>query len=192
MTQFAIILVTALMTILGVVVAKMLEKLLIDPLQEFQRVRGRIANVLTRHWGVGGAFATEDGKLIRPDHEEIRKVSDEINGLSSDLRGSVAVIPFYRFWVRWLGLPSRQEIKVGTGALEMWARAMHRDDIGPTFDYITKADKSLKTHVDWYHDHTGEPDPLDQKACTEHEAKRAARRAAKEAKKQAEESSVVA
>lgn len=173
MTQFTIIVITALMTILGVVVAKMLEKLVIDPLQEFQRVRGRIANVLTRHWGVGGAFTNEDGEFIRPDHDELRKVSDEIQGLSSDLRGAVAIVPFYRFWVRWLGLPSRHEIKVGTGALEMWAHAMHRDDIGPTFGYITKADKALNTHVDWYHDQTGEPDPLDKKACAPLEAERA-------------------
>jgi hypothetical protein len=69
---------------------------------------------------------------------------------------------------------------------------MHRDDIAPTFDYITKGDKALKTHVEWYPDQTGEPDPLDKKACAEHEAKRAARRAAQEAKKQAKESPAVA
>src|SRR5258706_4665610 len=96
MSQFAMILVTTLMTILGVVIAQILQRLIIEPLQEFQRARGKIADAITRYWGAGGAFTNEDGDLIRPEPEELKTAACEMRSYSAGLPGAAAVLPFYR------------------------------------------------------------------------------------------------
>src|SRR5437773_2733320 len=77
------------------VVGQILQRLFIEPIQEFQRARGKVASALSRYFSVGGVFTNEEGETIWGDPEVLQKVGEEIRLLAGDIRACAAVIPFY-------------------------------------------------------------------------------------------------
>ena len=160
-----------------IVVAQILVRFLVEPLQEFHKVRGRIANALSRHFSTGAVFTDEDGDIHRDDPEDLQRIADDINAMSADLRAGAAIIPFYPLVARVFRLPTRQALKGATGALHLWAREM-QFGYGYTSDYMDKIDSALKLHVMWYYDQTGAPDPLERRPKTRKKVARALAHAA--------------
>lgn len=149
---------TALLGIGAFVLGQIIQRLFIEPIQEFNRTRGRIASAIMRHRAAGLRFS-KDGEDAPPDPLELRKsVSNELHSLAGDISGCAATIPLYSkagglLW--FLRLPSRKNLNFAIRAMESWASALNCDfsEIG---EFIDTVDKHLKLDVLLAFDHTRE------------------------------------
>jgi hypothetical protein len=152
------IVLTASVTLMLFVVSQILQRLFIEPIQEFNKARGRVASAVTRHYSVGGAFTNEDGDVIRDDPDLLRAVRDELRALAAEIRGCETTIPFYPTLAFILRMPSRRELKNATCALQQWSNAIYAD-YADTHSRMEEVDAGLRLNAIWYHDHTGRADP---------------------------------
>jgi hypothetical protein len=85
-------------------------KLLIDPVQEFNRVVAEIAHALIEHANVFG-----NPGLLGPEKEKM--VSEELRKLSSRLNAQMYLIPAYRVVSKLFWLPSKEKVVTAAGHL---------------------------------------------------------------------------
>lgn len=158
MSEVMKIVLTAVVTAgFGVVVfvlGQLLQRLFIEPIQEFVKTKGKVASALTRHFSIGGSFCNDEGDVIRDDPEVLRNVSSELRTFAADLRAWQAIIPCYSIVAFILRLPSKNSLKEATIALHQWSSAIFTDY--GTFEYMDKIDQTLKLKVLWYFGHSGE------------------------------------
>ena len=87
---------TALLTIGTFVIGQIIQRIVIEPIQEQRRIRGRIANALSLYQNAWLFMASYDTK---PDAKaRLDEASKVLHGLAADLRASVVVLPMYRVW----------------------------------------------------------------------------------------------
>ncbi len=102
---------TALLAIITFVVGQIIQRLIIEPIQEQRRIKGRVANALT---------AYHNAYLFRTTYDsnpEAKKRLDDasmaLHGLAADLRVSRYVLPIYKFFaVVKLVLPEKTVMEV--------------------------------------------------------------------------------
>ena len=145
--------VTAGFGVVVFVLGQLLQKLFIEPIQEFVKTKSRVASALTRHFSVGGSCHDDEGNVIRDDPETLRNISNELRTLAADLRAWQAVIPCYPIVAAILRLPTRALLKDATSALQQWSSVIFTDY--GSFEYLDKIDQALNLKVLWYFDHTG-------------------------------------
>lgn len=161
-----IVLTSAVTTGFGVatvVFAQMLQRLFIEPIQEFNKARGRVASALSHHYSTTAQpFYNNDGDEFRMDPDELLTVAAELRGFAAELRACAAVIPFYSKVAFVLGMPTRQNLKVASRALQQWASTILLEH-GDAIACMDKVDENLKLKVMWYFDQTDDLEVPKQK-----------------------------
>jgi hypothetical protein len=135
--------------------SQIIQRLFVEPIQEFNKTRGRIAAALLRHDKVGRRWMNEHGELP-PEPEKLRQgIGNELLSLAGDLSGSAAIIPMYPLIALVFRLPKRRQVYLAMRAMDSWASSLANSDFIEPDHYIDIVDKELKLNVMIAFDHTG-------------------------------------
>lgn len=85
---------TALLAVATFVVGQFIQRLFVEPIQEQRHIIGRIAHALTFYRDI-----VKDAAGDKPSLKQIKVTKAALRRLASELRASLTVLPFYRFFV---------------------------------------------------------------------------------------------
>lgn len=113
---------TALFGVTVYVTGQILQKFIIEPLQEQRKLKGEIAFALIYFANVNIVFNTEIEK------EKAVDASKELRKLASDLRRGLELIPLYWFFAFLRIVPSSKAIYKASEGLVGWSNTVFRED----------------------------------------------------------------
>ncbi len=127
------------------VVGQIVQRLLIEPVQELKRTLGRIAHAIAFHGCTSYAFVDDAGEHHDP---HIQEVDASLRGLAAELRANRAVIPAYRVVAYLFRLPSQDGINRASRALYRWAVTLYEPG-GGEWGLLQEIDDSLRLRVQY-------------------------------------------
>lgn len=119
---------TALLTVLVFVIGQLVQRFFLEPIQDQRKNIGEIAYALVFYANVSD---TEDNLLrglARLEIEEPIVVARTIRKLASELRASLHVILFYRFFSCLRLVPKKEVVSLASVHLVGWSNSIHRGD----------------------------------------------------------------
>jgi hypothetical protein len=136
---------TALFGIGVFVAGQLLQRIVVEPLQELRKTIGKIAHALTFYANFMHYQPSpfEGGGGVGKPPEQMEEASLEIRRLASDLRAISLVIPAYRVFALLRCVPSQDKIDVASSNLIGWSNSLGR----PSDEHRQKIAEALKLKI---------------------------------------------
>jgi hypothetical protein len=123
--------VTALFGVFVFVLGQLIQRILIEPIQDLRRTRGKIAHALTFYANFMPITPSpfEGGGVVGESPERMKAASDAIRQLSADLLANCLTIPWYALCTALNFVPSLEAIETASKHLLGWSNSLGRDSL---------------------------------------------------------------
>ena len=131
---------TVLLGVSIYVVGQVVQRFLMEPIQEQRRIIGEIASARLLYANIAhAAQIASDPRMGAGYLEDATQASRALRSLASRLRATERTIPFYRFWAGLRLIPRPADVQVAAAGLVGWSNSLYSGQPGVHRDKVVAA-----------------------------------------------------